>query len=129
MADEANSVVRICAKSEVTPGSVRAFAAGDKTLAEVMGEHPASGMAVRGYEMHIGRGSGPGLARPFLSLRNGVGHRLSTRIGRRSCERKRPICTGKRLLYTCFGMSSRMRGRVGRKVSTFLSHPLSLSTG
>jgi len=33
MADEANSVVRICAKSEVAPGSVRAFTAGDKTLA------------------------------------------------------------------------------------------------
>jgi len=33
MADEANSVVRICAKSEVGPGSVRAFTAGDKTLA------------------------------------------------------------------------------------------------
>jgi adenosylcobyric acid synthase len=48
---------------------------GDKTLAEVTGEHPASGMAVHGYEMHIGRGSGPGLARPFLSLENGVGHR------------------------------------------------------
>ena len=33
MADEANSVVRVCAKSEVAPGSVRAFAVGDKTLA------------------------------------------------------------------------------------------------
>src|SRR4029078_3765722 len=33
MADEANSVVRVCAKSEVGPGSVRAFTAGDKTLA------------------------------------------------------------------------------------------------
>jgi adenosylcobyric acid synthase len=48
---------------------------GDKTLAEVTGEHPASGMAVRGYEMHIGRSSGQGLARPFLSLKNGVGNR------------------------------------------------------
>jgi nitrite reductase/ring-hydroxylating ferredoxin subunit len=33
MADEANSVVRVCAKSEVTPGSVKAYAVGDKTLA------------------------------------------------------------------------------------------------
>jgi nitrite reductase/ring-hydroxylating ferredoxin subunit len=33
MAEEANSVVRVCAKSEVSPGSVRAFAVGDKTLA------------------------------------------------------------------------------------------------
>jgi len=33
MADEANSVVRVCAKSEVSPGSVKAYAVGDKTLA------------------------------------------------------------------------------------------------
>lgn len=33
MADEANSVVRVCAKSEVAPGSARAFAVGDKMLA------------------------------------------------------------------------------------------------
>jgi nitrite reductase/ring-hydroxylating ferredoxin subunit len=33
MAEEASSVVRVCAKSEVAPGSVRAFAVGDKTLA------------------------------------------------------------------------------------------------
>ena len=33
MAEEANSVVRVCAKSEVAPGSVKAFAVGDKTLA------------------------------------------------------------------------------------------------
>lgn len=33
MAEEANSVVRVCAKSEVAPGSARAFAVGDKTLA------------------------------------------------------------------------------------------------
>jgi nitrite reductase/ring-hydroxylating ferredoxin subunit len=33
MADEANSVVRVCAKSEVASGSARAFAVGDKTLA------------------------------------------------------------------------------------------------
>ena len=33
MADEANSVVRVCAGSEVAPGSVKAYAVGDKTLA------------------------------------------------------------------------------------------------
>ena len=33
MADEANSVVRVCAKSEVAPGSVKAYAVGDKMLA------------------------------------------------------------------------------------------------
>ena len=48
---------------------------GDKTLAEVTGEHPATSTTVRGYEMHIGRSSGAGLARPFLSLRNGAGSR------------------------------------------------------
>jgi adenosylcobyric acid synthase len=45
---------------------------GDKTLSEVAGEHAATGTAVRGYEMHIGRTTGEGLARPFLSLRNGA---------------------------------------------------------
>jgi len=48
---------------------------GDKTLAEVAGRHAASGAAVRGYEMHIGRSTGPSLARPFLSLKNGSGDR------------------------------------------------------
>ena len=33
MAPEADSVVRVCSKSEVTPGSVKAFAVDDKTLA------------------------------------------------------------------------------------------------
>ena len=33
MAPEADRVVRVCSKSEVTPGSVKAFAVGDKTLA------------------------------------------------------------------------------------------------
>ncbi len=48
---------------------------GDKTLAEAAGRHAASGTTVRGYEMHIGRSTGPSLARPFLSLRNGSGDR------------------------------------------------------
>jgi len=33
MADSADSVVRVCAKSEVTPGSVKAFDVGDRRLA------------------------------------------------------------------------------------------------
>ena len=41
---------------------------GDKTLAEAAGEEIVSGAAVRGYEMHIGRTRGAGLARPWLRL-------------------------------------------------------------
>jgi adenosylcobyric acid synthase len=41
---------------------------GDKRLAEIAGVDIASGMAVRGYEMHLGAMSGPGLARPMLDL-------------------------------------------------------------
>jgi len=41
---------------------------GDKTLAEASGVEIASGAAVRGYEMHIGRTQGAGLARPWLRL-------------------------------------------------------------
>jgi len=41
---------------------------GDKTLAEAAGEEIASGATVRGYEMHIGRTRGAGLARPWLRL-------------------------------------------------------------
>jgi len=33
MADAADSVVRVCAQADVEPGSVKAFAAGGKTLA------------------------------------------------------------------------------------------------
>ncbi|MCB9946407.1 MAG: cobyric acid synthase [Rhodospirillaceae bacterium] len=40
----------------------------DKTLVEVAGRHIASGQAVRGYEMHVGRTTGPALARPLLDL-------------------------------------------------------------
>jgi adenosylcobyric acid synthase len=40
----------------------------DKTLARASGVETASGEAVRGYEMHMGRSTGAGLARPFLSL-------------------------------------------------------------
>ena len=41
---------------------------GTKTLTEVVGRDVATGMAVRGYEMHIGVTSGPALVRPMLKL-------------------------------------------------------------
>jgi adenosylcobyric acid synthase len=39
-----------------------------KRLAECDGEDLASGQAVRGYEMHMGTTTGPGLSRPMLRL-------------------------------------------------------------
>jgi len=42
--------------------------AGDKRLAETTGTEIATGMPVRGYEMHLGATTGPGLARPMLDL-------------------------------------------------------------
>ncbi len=39
-----------------------------KTLVEAAGRDLASGEAVRGYEMHLGATSGPGLDRPMLDL-------------------------------------------------------------
>jgi adenosylcobyric acid synthase len=41
----------------------------DKSLVEVMGE--AGGARVRGFEMHMGRTDGPGLARPAVRLDDG----------------------------------------------------------
>ena len=41
---------------------------GDKRLAEASGTEIASGASVRGYEMHLGVTTGPGLARPMLEL-------------------------------------------------------------
>jgi adenosylcobyric acid synthase len=40
----------------------------DKQLDEVRGREIASGEPIRGYEMHMGRTSGPALARPMLDL-------------------------------------------------------------
>jgi adenosylcobyric acid synthase len=40
----------------------------DKTLVEVAGRDHATGEAVRGYEMHVGRTEGPDCARPMLDL-------------------------------------------------------------
>ncbi|UEM24029.1 cobyric acid synthase [Skermanella mucosa] len=41
---------------------------GPKTLVEVTGRHLASGAELRGYEMHIGRTTGPALDLPLLDL-------------------------------------------------------------
>ncbi len=41
---------------------------GAKLLAKIAGTEFATGMPVRGYEMHLGTTSGPGLARPMLDL-------------------------------------------------------------
>jgi adenosylcobyric acid synthase len=41
---------------------------GDKQLREVRGREIASGQPIHGYEMHVGRTSGPALARPMLDL-------------------------------------------------------------
>jgi adenosylcobyric acid synthase len=46
---------------------------GDKTLVAVDGEDVTTSLPVTGYEMHIGKTSGPGLARPMLML-DGVAH-------------------------------------------------------
>ncbi len=40
----------------------------EKQLRETAGTDLATGMQVRGYEMHLGATSGPGLARPMLDL-------------------------------------------------------------
>jgi adenosylcobyric acid synthase len=42
--------------------------AGDKALVEVAGTEHASGLRVRGFEMHIGRTTGADTARPMLDL-------------------------------------------------------------
>ena len=44
----------------------------DKTLLAVEGEHIASGTPIAGFEMHVGRTTGPALARPMLRLANGT---------------------------------------------------------
>lgn len=42
----------------------------DKSLVEAEGKHLASGASVKGYEIHIGRTSGPDCARPYLHIRD-----------------------------------------------------------
>lgn len=44
---------------------------GDKRLEAVTGESIADGVAFSGYEMHLGRTSGPDMARPVLRLADG----------------------------------------------------------
>jgi adenosylcobyric acid synthase len=48
--------------------AVETVLSGAKILAEVGGSEIASGAAVKGFEMHVGRMTGPGLARPMLRL-------------------------------------------------------------
>ncbi|WP_428525304.1 cobyric acid synthase [Roseibium sp.] len=45
----------------------------DKSLVEAEGKHLASGANVKGYEIHIGRTSGPDCARPYLHIRDAGG--------------------------------------------------------
>jgi adenosylcobyric acid synthase len=45
--------------------------AGAKTLSEIKGVEVETGEAIKGYEMHIGTTSGPGLERPWLKLSDG----------------------------------------------------------
>src|SRR6266851_3543176 len=47
---------------------IKTVLGGDKRLVETAGSEIASGAAVRGYEMHLGVTSGPGLGRPMLDL-------------------------------------------------------------
>ena len=51
---------------------VETVLAGDKILAEARGIELASGEAVYGYEMHLGRTTGPAAARPMLRLGTGA---------------------------------------------------------
>ncbi len=50
---------------------VETILTGDKTLREVTGVSIADGEPFRGYEMHVGRTSGPDCARPLLSFADG----------------------------------------------------------
>ncbi len=47
---------------------VETVLAGEKRLVEAAGTDLSTGAPVRGYEMHIGRTRGPGLARPMIEL-------------------------------------------------------------
>jgi adenosylcobyric acid synthase len=49
--------------------------AGDKTLRAATGREPGSGARVQGYEMHVGRTTGPDMARPVLELDGATGPR------------------------------------------------------
>lgn len=45
----------------------------DKRLAQISGLDHSSGQQVAGFEMHMGRTTGPGLARPWLQIDDGQG--------------------------------------------------------
>ncbi|WP_417689596.1 cobyric acid synthase [Roseibium sp.] len=45
----------------------------EKSLVEAKGKHLPTGASVSGYEIHIGRTSGPDCARPMLHIRDGEG--------------------------------------------------------
>jgi adenosylcobyric acid synthase len=55
---------------------------GDKTLVEVTGRHATTSESISGYEMHVGRTTGPGLARPMLQLGNGIASRPEGAVSR-----------------------------------------------
>ena len=54
----------------------------DKTLSAASGRHVASGTALRGYEMHIGRTTGPARERPFLIFDDGRAEGAQSADGR-----------------------------------------------
>ena len=54
----------------------------EKTLVEVSGETVGDGVPFRGYEMHVGRTSGPDCARPLLRFASGAEDGAITASGR-----------------------------------------------
>jgi adenosylcobyric acid synthase len=59
---------------------VETVLAADKTTAAVTGRHVATGTSLAGYEIHLGRTSGPDTARPFAEL-NGRADGATSRDG------------------------------------------------
>ncbi len=57
----------------------------EKTLTEVAGHDAATGEPVAGYEMHMGRTTGPDAARPMLRLNSGDGGAVSADGRVRGC--------------------------------------------
>ncbi|MAF96322.1 MAG: cobyric acid synthase CobQ [Rhodospirillaceae bacterium] len=62
--------------------NVETVIAGGKALSERSGTEIESGQPVKGYEMHIGDTSGPGLDRPWLTLEDGRGEGARSTDGR-----------------------------------------------